>query len=150
MKSDQERWDRRYEREPSSVPAPDDFLVDHAHLLTAGRGLDVACGRGGNALFLAEQGYRVDAVDVSFNAVATLKVEAVKRSLDVRCFVADLDYYPLPTAYYDLVIVFYFFDPKLVPAIISSLRPGGLVVYATYNYRHTSVKPEFKDRKSVV
>jgi SAM-dependent methyltransferase len=75
--------------------------------------------------------------------VATLKVEAVKRSLDVRCFVADLDYYPLPTAYYDLVIVFYFFDPKLVPAIISSLRPGGLVVYATYNYRHTSVKPEF-------
>lgn len=143
MKSDQERWDRRYGRELSSITAADEFLVHHAGLLTSGRGLDLACGRGGNALFLAERGYRVDAVDISAKAVAQLKSEAQRSGLDVRGIVADLDSYPLPTSCYDVVTVFYFFDPPLMPAIVECLKPGGLLFYATYNHRHRSLKPEF-------
>jgi len=143
MKIDRDRWDRRYQSESSSDTAPEEFLVQHAGLLTGGRGLDLACGRGGNALFLAERGFRVDAVDVSFAAVALLMAEAARRELAVRGIVSDLDDYPLPVGQYDAVMVFYFFDPRLMSSIKASLRAGGLLFYATYNHRHRSIKPEF-------
>ncbi len=143
MKHDRERWGRRYENEPASVSAPDELLATHAHLLTGGRGLDVACGRSGNALFLAQHGYRMDVVDISFKAVSDLMTEAAHSGLPVRAFVADLDDYPLPRAAYDLVTVFYFFDVKLMPPIAACLKPRGLLFYATFNQNHRSLKPEF-------
>jgi len=143
MKSDRERWNRRYASEAFSAAEPDEFLVEHAGLLAPGRGLDLACGRGGNALFLAERGFRVDAVDGSFIAVAQLVAEATRRKLAVRGIVADLDDYPLPIGRYDAVVVFYFFDPRLMPSIEACLEAGGLLVYATYNHRHRSIKQEF-------
>ena len=73
MKNDREKWDLRYSKESGAFPAPDEFLVAHEEILRSGRALDVACGRGGNALFLAERGYSVDAVDISFQALFSCK-----------------------------------------------------------------------------
>jgi methylase of polypeptide subunit release factors len=108
LKTDREKWDLRYSKESGAFPAPDEFLVTHEETLKSGRALDVACGRGGNALFLAERCYGVDAVDISFQALYQLQAEAIRRGLDIRCVAADLDWYPLPRDLYDLVIVFYF------------------------------------------
>lgn len=143
MKIDREKWEFRYSKERGSFPAPDEFLAGHAGLLESGRALDLACGRGGNALFLAEQGYSVDAVDISFKALYPLQIEAVRRGLDIRCVVADLDYYSLARNLYDLVIVFYFFSEPLIKCIKDALKEGGIIFYATFNERHTSVRPEF-------
>ncbi|MBM3301746.1 MAG: hypothetical protein FJY85_17570 [Deltaproteobacteria bacterium] len=44
---------------------------------------------------------------------------------------------------YDLVVVFYFYSPSVVPSIKAALKRGGLLFYCTYNWRHTSVRPEF-------
>jgi hypothetical protein len=55
----------------------------------------------------------------------------------------DLDYCSLPAGFYDLVLVFYFFDPRLIGTIGGCVKPRGLIMYATYNHKHTSVKPGF-------
>jgi len=143
MISDRKRWDSRYLSEGDNFPEPDAFLVEHSHLLEGGRAFYPACGLGGNALFLAERGYRVDATDISVVALRRLLCEASARNLPVRVFVADLDYFPLPRDLYDLVLVFNFFAPTLIAAIKASVRSGGLIFYSTYNFRHTSLKPGF-------
>ena len=143
MKKDREKWDQRYLEERGTSPSPDPWLVEHADLLRSGRCLDVACGRGGNSLFVAEQGYSVHAVDISLAALLELQNEANRRNLDLQCIVMDLDYCSLPVKSYDLVLAFYFFDLRLMDAIRDCLKPRGLIVYATFNHRHTSVKPGF-------
>ena len=143
VQADREKWNQRYAGTASELPEPDPFLVAHQECLGTGRALDLACGTGGNAIFLAEHGYRVDAVDISWNALSQLQAQTRTRALPVRCIVADLDDFPLPTARYDLVIVFYFYDPRLVARIKEAIKPGGLLIYCTYNVRHTSMRPEF-------
>jgi len=143
VKTDREKWDLRYSKESEAFPLPDEFLVNHKNMLGSGRALDVACGRGGNAIFLAERGYSVDGVDISFQALYQLQTEALSRELDIRCVVADLDFFALPRNLYDLVIVFYFFSRPLMTSIKDALKRGGLIFYATFNERHISVRPEF-------
>jgi len=141
--SDREKWNRRYADEPPDIPAPDPFLAQHSRWLTSGRALDLACGRGGNAVFLAEAGYAVDAIDISDIALSRVRAHAEQRGLNIRFVVADLDYFALPKQLYDLVVVFYFFSEPLLSSIKDALKRGGLLFYATYNKRHTSVQPGF-------
>jgi tellurite methyltransferase len=143
LKNDREKWNQRYADEPTDTPAADPFLVQHSDLLKSGQALDLACGRGGNAIFLAQFGYSVDAIDISDVALSRLQVYADQRGLNIRCIVADLDYFTLPTARYDLVAVFYFFSEPLLLYIEDALKRDGLLFYATYNKRHTSVQPGF-------
>jgi tellurite methyltransferase len=146
LKDDRDKWNARYNGHDGSTPAPDPLLVEYRSLLTSGRALDLASGLGANAIFLAESGYRVDAIDISEHALARLKAEADRRLLNIDAVIADLDDYPLPKNLYDLVAVFHFFLPRIMPAIQDSLKQGGLLFYATYNFRHTSVKPEFSKK----
>ncbi|MGO9121899.1 MAG: class I SAM-dependent methyltransferase [Desulfomonilaceae bacterium] len=143
MITDREKWNQRYADEPADIPAPDPFLVQHNDLLKSGHALDLACGRGGNAIFLAQSGYVVDAADISDIALARLQVYSEQRRLNINCIHADLDYFELAKESYDLVAVFYFFSERLLPSIKQALRQNGLLFYATYNERHTSVQPGF-------
>lgn len=143
MKRDRERWDARYSGNGLAEFTPDPLLVEHSGILSGGRALDLACGRGAESLFVARRGYAVDAVDISTVALTSLRTRARDSGLRVRCVSADLDYFPLPVDLYDLVMVFYFFDPKLSTAIQQALKRGGLLFYATFNHRHTSLNPGF-------
>ena len=143
MKSDRERWDARYSESEPAEFTPDPLVVEHAGLLAGGRALDLACGRGAESLFVAARGYVVDAVDISTVALSALRTRAHDLGLRVRCVSADLDFFPLPEELYDLVMVFYFFDPGLMAAIERALKRGGLLFYATFNHRHTSLNPGF-------
>jgi tellurite methyltransferase len=143
LRADREKWDRRYSRESREVPPPDEFLVVHSSLLTSGIALDLASGLGGDALFLAERGYRVHAVDISSQALSRLHKMARDRALDIQPVIADLDYFHLPKSFYDVIVVFYFFAEGMMPEITAAVKKGGLIWYATYNQRHTSVKPGF-------
>jgi tellurite methyltransferase len=143
LKRDRDRWDARHAAHRDSIPQPDAFLIEHADLLSGGRALDLACGTGSSSIFLAEHGYVVEAIDISAVAISKLQREAQARRLPIHPFVADLDAFPLPVDRYDLVVVFAFFSPTLMPAIAGALRHGGLLIYATYNHRHTSIKPGF-------
>lgn len=85
-------------------------------------------------------------MDISLSALSALDREAKRAGLPVRPIVADLDSFPLPVGAYDLVLVFLFFSPSLMQQIEDTLRPGGLLFYATYNFRHMSVRPGFDEK----
>ncbi|MGD9987989.1 class I SAM-dependent methyltransferase [Pseudonocardia sp.] len=125
--ADRERWDARHTVAGAGAPAPPDALRGREHLLPAGgRALDVACGRGTVAAWLARRGFVVDAVDVSPVALAA----GAALEPRVRWILADLDA-GLPAdcaGPYDLIVCQRFRDPRLYPAFTAVLAPGGMLV----------------------
>jgi SAM-dependent methyltransferase len=103
-----EDWDRRYAgSELVWTAQPNRFLVAETTGLTPGRALDLACGEGRNAIWLAEQGWSVTGVDFSGVALAKAAQLAAARGVAVEWVEADLlGYEPEPAAY-DLVVVLY-------------------------------------------
>src|SRR5438094_2470314 len=81
-------WDERYRSEDEPEPAPTPLLVKTAERLQPGRALDLACGTGRNALWLAEHDWNVTAVDGAPSAIGTLRQRAFQRGLDVDAYVA--------------------------------------------------------------
>ncbi|GAA4812576.1 class I SAM-dependent methyltransferase [Actinomycetospora chlora] len=126
-KADRERWDARYAGLGPGEPGPPDALLGREDLLpAAGRALDVACGRGTVAVWLARRGLEVDAVDVS--PVALDVGRALAGDSPVRWIAADLDAGLPVTGPYDVVVCQRFRDPALYPALAGLLAPGGLLV----------------------
>ncbi len=141
--TDRQRWNERYATSKTSLSDnPDGLLIRFRHLLSGGQALDLACGAGQNSLWLAEQGYLVDAIDISDVALDLLRGEAKRRRLPVRAVQDDLDAYQLPVAAYDLAIVFYFLDRRLIPQLVATLKPGGLLFYETFNVRRLADRPD--------
>lgn len=117
-------------------PQPADFLIDVIHLLPKGKALDVAAGRGRNALYLAEQGFSVEAIDRDAGAVHELTAIARQRNLaNITARIMDLetsDLPDLPKECYDLILVFFYLHRPLFPALFQALRPGGMLLYETF------------------
>lgn len=136
--SDRQRWDDKYGAKP--VPetlTPDDWLVEQVSGMHSGRALELACGLGHNAIWLAQQGWRVDAVDISPRGLASAQKLAQSQSAQVNWIVADLDeFFPQADAY-DLVIVFRFLDRvRLASVVQQALRPGSRLIYETFTVSH--------------
>lgn len=141
--SDRQRWDRRYADPVHKLKrGPNPLLERYAPRVEGLRALELACGLGQNALWLAAQGITVDAFDISLAALRLARVEMLRRGLSGANFiVADLDHFVLPVYPYDLVLVFRFLDRELFPAIRDRVRPGGLVIYQTFNIRQRARRP---------
>lgn len=105
--------------------------------------VDLACGRGQNALWLAERGYRVLAVDLSAVALAAGRAEAVRRGLaELIAFVQiDVETWALPAAAFDLIAVLQFRQQRLYQELRAALRPGGLLVLSTHNVGYLAREP---------
>ncbi len=126
-----DKWDRIYRERGDEVPLPAQVLVEFAHLLPArGRALEIACGLGGNALFLAERGLETEAWDLS--AVAVQRLQARAAGLPLVGAVRDVTAQPPPADRYDVIAVSHFLERGLAPALVRALRPGGLLYYQTF------------------
>ncbi len=144
MNPDIERWQRRYRDAGPREEAPDPVLLAQAHLLgEPGLALDLACGRGANALWLAARGWQVVAVDGSLVALEMAGAAARARGLELALLAADLDRYPLPEARFDLVVTVRYLNRALVPAVKRALRPGGTCFHRTFNRLHQADVPTF-------
>ena len=112
---------------------PSSFLVDHIDLLPKGRVLDVAVGRGRNAVYLARQGFEVEGVDISGEALDAARLLAETSGVSPVLRLMDLeDDVLLPEESYDVVVCFNYLHRPLIPQLKQSLRPGGMMVYETY------------------
>lgn len=126
------KWDLRHTG--NDHPAqPCAVLADNAHLLPRqGTALDLACGLGGNALFLAKLGLRVSAWDLSPVAIHRLRAEAATRRLDIDARERDVIVNPPKSAVFDVIVVSHFLERGLATAIAGALRPDGLLYYQTF------------------
>ena len=117
---------------------PAQFLVESLRLLPQGRALDVAAGRGRNVLYLAAQGFSVHAIDRDATALQTLRSLAHERQLqNVTTELVDFEAGPVseavfPPNTYDVVLVFLYLFRPLIPALVQTLKPGGVLVYETF------------------
>ena len=83
-------WDELWHTDPDGVEVPDQILAAEVAHLAPGALLDLGCGRGTNALALATRGWSVLGVDISPQAVALARREAVRRRLDAAFEVGEL------------------------------------------------------------
>jgi tellurite methyltransferase len=127
-------WNERYRRGEHATDEPSRLLVRVVDRLTPGRALDVACGVGRHAIFLAEKGWQVTAVDASVVGIEITERRARERGVAVDARVADLERgeFLIEREAYDLVCVFYYLQRDLWPQIRAGLLPGGTVVAAIH------------------
>lgn len=113
---------------------PSQYLVENRDLLPRGKALDIAMGTGRNALYLAIQGFEVEGVDISPEAVQKALDIANKHGARINAHVADLEGgdYHIGKDVYDLVICFNYLFRPLIPSIKDGLKKGGMIVYETY------------------
>jgi SAM-dependent methyltransferase len=133
MKFDADFWDERYRsRDALWSGDPNPQLVNEVSGLAPGTALDVGCGEGADAIWLAERGWRVTAVDIS--SVALERARAVKLSADVARRIEwlhrDLVAEAPPPASYDLVSAQFMHLPpapreSLFRGLAASVKPGG-------------------------
>lgn len=144
---DRLRWDQAYhEKSATPYPPPDPLVLEFTPPLKAGqeaRALDLAAGLGQNGLWLAAQGYIVDLVDISRVALLRAQAEAGRRELrNLNLLPVDLDQYEFPETPYDLVCVFRYLNRRLFTPIREAVRPGGRIIYMTYNRRYLDQRPD--------
>lgn len=97
--------------------------------------MDIACGLGHNAIWLAQQGWNVDAVDISPVGLAlAAQVAEQAGCYGISWIAADLDEFQPRECAYDLITVFRFLDRNRLPQWIeAALRPGGMLIYETFS-----------------
>lgn len=131
--ADRLKWDERYRTGSYAArPHPTRLLRERLADLPRGRALDVACGAGRNALFLAEAGFTVDAVDVSRAGLERGARTAAERGLTINWIETDLDSPPhpgaLPNTGYALIVMVRYVNMPLIPALVDRLSEGGYFV----------------------
>ena len=132
------KWDEIYQQK-LQTPTASLVLTRYSYLLPAhGVTLDLACGQGGNALFLARTGLNVFAWDSSQVAIAQLKKQAELEKLAVNAQVRDVITSPPLENSFDVIVVSFFLDRQLCSQIYNALKPGGIVFYQTYCQQKTS------------
>jgi tellurite methyltransferase len=130
-RAERDKWDARYRAGAYAERShPTALLADWLDRLPRGRALDVACGAGRNAVFLAASGYVVDAVDISSAGLERGRATAAERGVAVGWHWIDLEEQPdaLPIGPYNLVVWVRYVNAALWPAVVSRLAPGGHVL----------------------
>jgi SAM-dependent methyltransferase len=143
VKADREKWNEHYRGRPcAEMSGPNALLVEWLPRLevpsTRPLAVDVACGEGRHALYLARHGWRVEAMDISDVALAHLDAKARAEGLDITCLQRDFEPEPpatmpsLDEARYDLAVVMRYTNLPLLAQLASALRPGGYLVAEAY------------------
>lgn len=130
-------WESHYRAGPVWSGRPNATVVDAVTGLAPGRALDLGCGEGGDAVWLARQGWEVTAVDISPTAVARAGEAAAAAGVDVRLVAADLATWE-PDGSYELVTASFFQSPvaltrgAVLRRAAARVVPGGHVLVVSH------------------
>jgi SAM-dependent methyltransferase len=142
-------WNERYSRREQIIKEPMPLLVRGVDKLKPGRALDLACGTGRHAIFLAERGWQVTAVDASHVGIELAKAAARERSVEVDWRVTDMERkdFEIEAEAYDLIGIFYYLQRNLFPQIRAGVTAGGIFIAAIHMVDESPgvkpMRPEF-------
>jgi 2-polyprenyl-3-methyl-5-hydroxy-6-metoxy-1,4-benzoquinol methylase len=132
---DRIRWDKQHLSSPGAEQ-PSAFLREivesAAWPARRGRALDIACGKGRNAIYLAQRGFAVTALDISHVALEEGRQKALQQDLSIDWQTCDLESTALDHAGFDLIISFNYLQRSLFGPIRQAVKPGGRVIFETY------------------
>lgn len=123
-------WDERFrDGTYPTDPEPSPVLCRYLDACPEGRALDIATGTGRNAVFLATEGYQVDAIDQSREGLRIARENAREQGIADRThwIQADIGSYEFPRATYDLITISFYRAVDRLPDITEALTPGGLL-----------------------
>ncbi len=132
MQTIQKKWNQVYKKAEEKPKVAEVLQNNHYLLPSQGVALDLACGLGANALFLAEKGLTVKAWDISSVAIKRLAAMATANGLELEATERDVVIDPPEVNSVDVLVVSGFVDRGLCPALIAAINPGGLLLYQTY------------------
>jgi SAM-dependent methyltransferase len=128
-------WDARYRERDGAMWSgrPNGRLVAEVAALTPGRALDVGCGEGADAVWLAQRGWTVTAIDISSVAIGRARETPDPAGASVEWICGDVLQTPLPAGSFDLMSMQYPALPKAageaaVQTLLGTVRPGGLLL----------------------
>lgn len=124
-------WEQMYRSgERGTENAPTILLVETLEKLPPGTAIDLACGAGRNAVYLAARGWTVTAVDGSERAIKLVEQRAAARGVRVHTRVSDLTNpdFTIPPDAFDLVLIAYYLQRDLFAKAKAAVRPGGVVI----------------------
>ena len=125
---DRDKWNQRYAEDSYQKNNPVTLVTDWLSRIPVGRALDVACGAGRNSLLLAQNGFDVDAIDISREGLDQARQTAGKQDLEINWIEHDLDEtYPFADDY-SLILVMWYVDLALIRKLCECLAPGGYLV----------------------
>ena len=132
-------WNKKYSEGSHGSLDPDPFLVsaydEFLFGTSPGLALDVAGGVGRHAIWLAQRGWRVKLPDISEIGIKQAEENAKRSGTagSISSEVCDFNtMHNLGREQYDLVIVFFFLQRELFPALLDTIKPGGILIYKTY------------------
>ena len=124
-----ERWNAILTSpKPTFNTAPNGFLMQIAQGRTPGTALDVGMGQGRNAIYLAQQGWKVTGFDPAERAVQAARQQAQQLQVHIDARVADDQTFEWGKNRWDLILMSYVSVRLMAPHVLESLRPGGVVV----------------------
>jgi SAM-dependent methyltransferase len=150
MPNSQSEWDAKHRLAAEAPPSePASIVRELLPLLPSGPALDIACGTGRHALFLAARGQRVTAVDYSSVGLDLLEVRACSQHVPLRrrdslhasgrhlhgsleLIQANLEEAQLPEHCYDLILCVQYLQRSLFPQMVRALRPEGVLLMETF------------------
>jgi len=136
------KWNHIYSQSGQERYLPTEVLAENDFLLpTTGTALDLACGLGANAIFLAEKGLAVTAWDISVAAIDKLTAYAIGQGLNINARQEKITSESFAKCSFDVIVGSRFLDRTLSDAIIGALKPDGLLFYQTFTREKTSPRP---------
>ena len=146
------RWDARYRERDGAMWSgrPNGRLVAEVAALAPGRVLDVGCGEGADAIWLAQRGWTVTAIDISEVAICRAREASVPTGASVEWICGDVLQTRFPACSFDLVSMQYPALPKAAGAgavrrLLATVCPGGLLL-AVYHDLDDAHREHIKSR----
>ncbi len=127
-KLDRDKWNQRYTEDSYRKNNPVTLVADWLPKVPVGKALDVACGAGRNATFLARSGFCVDAIDISSAGLERARQNASEQGLEINWIEQDLDQPFTFDTDYNLILVMWYVNLGLVRRLCDCLSPGGFLI----------------------
>lgn len=141
-KAKQENWSSRYKSRPEELKPPSDFLMNNIESLKKGTVLDLACGDGSNAIFLAKQGFEVTGVDFSEEALNRLEKFSKVEGVSIHTKIVDVDNKEavLSIGKFDNIIISKFKPQvEVFKALPQLLNDNGTILFTSFNFRQSEI-----------
>src|SRR6266581_4352182 len=142
MEDEHQLWNRKYKAGSHTSLKLDPFFAQAYREFIApmfprrGKALDIAGGIGRHTLWLAKHGWQVTLVDISETGISLARSAARRARVGdkIEFVIEDLKNFVLGRNRFDLILVFFYLERALFPALISALKPGGALLYKTYTW----------------